>query len=128
MKGRFVSIIRDYEDFKKSWITGTGFSLKNRLYFSPWRAYSNCGFTDIVVKLGLFGSIFYFVLFYRGTSRILKDYTDNNIILLNSIFILIIFLAGISEIVYSMSLFLGIVIMGASKQTSYSLIRSAVSG
>jgi hypothetical protein len=127
-EGRFVSIIRDYADFKKSWVTGTGFSLKNRFYFSPWRTHSNCGFTDIVVKLGLFGSLFYFILLYRGISGILKYYADGSGFLLNIIFLLVIFLAGISEIVYSMSLFLGIVIIGASKQTSYSIIRSVVSG
>jgi hypothetical protein len=122
-EGRFVSIIRDYGDFKKSWMTGTGFSLKNRLYYSPWRAYSNCGFTDIVVKLGLLGSIFYFTLFFRGTSRILRYYNNKSIFLISILFLLVVFIASISEVVYSMSLFLGIAILGASERTSYSLIQ-----
>lgn len=121
-EGRFVSIIRDYEDIKKSWVTGTGFYSPNRFYFSPWRTNSNCGFTDMVVKLGLIGSILYFILLYRGTCKIIKYYTNRGVLLLNIILLLAIFLASISEIVYSMSIFLGIAILGSSKQTSYSLL------
>jgi hypothetical protein len=121
-EGRFVSVIRDYKDFKKTWATGTGFSIKNRFYYSPWRTHSNCGFTDIVVKLGLLGSLVYFILLSRGISVILKYYSNGSGFLLNIILLVLIFLAGISEIVYSMSLFLGIVIIGSSKQTTYSLI------
>ncbi len=121
-EGRFVSIIRDYEDLKKSWVTGTGFLLKNRFYYSPWRTHSNCGFTDIVVKLGLFGSLFYFILLYRGAAKIFKTETDRDVYLINIIFLLLLFLAGISEIVYSMSLFMGLAISGSSKRTTFSTI------
>jgi hypothetical protein len=115
-EGRFVSIIRDYDDIKKSWMTGTGFYSKNRFYYSPLRTSSNCGFTDIVVKLGLIGSILYFILLFRGTSRIVRYSTERSVFLLNSVLFLSIFLASIGEMVYSMSLFSGIAILGSSRQ------------
>jgi hypothetical protein len=115
---RFVSIIRDYNDLEKTWVTGTGFYLKNRFYYSPWRTNSNCGFTDIVVKLGFLGSLLYFILLYKGTSKILKYAEDRTGFFITFIFIIAIFIAGISEMVYSMTLFLGIAILGTSKQYS----------
>jgi hypothetical protein len=113
---RFVSIIRDYDDLRKTWVTGTGFYLPNRFHYSPWRTYSNCGFTDIVVKLGLLGSLFYFILLYRGTSKIFGYSSNGSAILLNIVFFMALFIAGISEMVYPMSLFFGIAILGTSRQ------------
>jgi hypothetical protein len=113
---RFVSIIRDYDDLQKTWVTGTGFYLPNRFYYSPWRKYSNCGFTDILVKLGILGSLLYFILLYRGTTKIFEYANNGSVIVMNIVFFLTLFIAGISEMVYPMSLFFGIAILGASRQ------------
>lgn len=113
---RFVSIIRDFEEIKKTYLIGTGFFIENRFFYTPWRTNSNCGFTDIIVKLGLFGSIFYFVLLYRGVFNIFKCYFNiKGISYISNAFYIILLIASISEMIFPMSLFLGIVILGSSK-------------
>lgn len=87
---RFLSLLKDIEDFKGHEIIGRGFHSKTRYLYQIENQIRTVGLTDIIVKMGLpFFIIIMCMLYYSLTSFLNFNYNNKKIFIVGSFLVII---------------------------------------
>lgn len=101
---RFLSILRDYEDFKGYEVFGRGSNPITRYSYDPDNQIRTVGLTDILVRMGLPYFIFMVFLLHRSVRYFISFYNFNGAIYYNS-FLISILLILMSQVYFNHPLF-----------------------
>lgn len=101
---RFLSILRDYEDFKGHEFFGRGSNPITRYSYDPDNQIRTVGLTDILVRMGLPYFLFMIFLLHRSMKYFTSFYNFNGAIYYNS-FLISIILTLMSQVYFNHPVF-----------------------